>query len=52
MMPFGFSEGHWQMVEAGRPVTAATLLRICEAFEIRLEKLVAGLDKGIYETSK
>jgi hypothetical protein len=26
-----------------------TLLRICEAFEITMEKLVRGLDKGIYE---
>lgn len=52
MISFGFSVRHWQMIEAGRPVTVTTLLRICESFEIRLEKLVAGLDKGIYETGK
>lgn len=40
------------MVEAGRPVTVTTLLRVCETFEIRLEKLAAELDKGIYEIGK
>ena len=41
--------GHWQQIEAGRPITVTTLLRICEVFEITMEKLVRGLDKGIYE---
>jgi transcriptional regulator with XRE-family HTH domain len=44
MISYGFSVRHWQMVEAGRPVTVFTLLRVCEAFDVRLEKLVAGLD--------
>jgi transcriptional regulator with XRE-family HTH domain len=52
MISFGFSARHWQQVEAGRPVTVTTLLRICEAFGVRLERLVAGLDKGIYEARK
>jgi len=49
-MSFGFSTRHWQQIEAGRPITVITLLRICEVFEITMEKLVRGLDVGIYET--
>jgi len=29
MISFGFSARHWQQVEAGRPITVTTLLRIC-----------------------
>ena len=49
MLSFGFSTRHWQQVEAGRPITVTTLLRICEVFEMPMSKLVQGLDKGIYE---
>jgi transcriptional regulator with XRE-family HTH domain len=49
MISFGFSARHWQQVEAGRPITVTTLLRICEVFEIPMAKLVRGLDAGIYE---
>jgi len=49
MLSFGFSTRHWQQVEAGRPITVATLLRICEAFETPIAKLVRGLDEGIYD---
>lgn len=49
MLSFGFSTRHWQQVEAGRPITVSTLLRICEVFEISMAKLVRGLDGGIYE---
>jgi transcriptional regulator with XRE-family HTH domain len=45
---FGFSARHWQQIEAGRPITVSTLLRICEAFKIPAERLVHGLDRGIY----
>jgi DNA-binding Xre family transcriptional regulator len=31
------------MIEAGRPSTLITLLRICDAFEIQPEQLVEGL---------
>lgn len=48
MISFGFSARHWQEIEAGRPVTATTLLRICDAFKIRLDALVHGLDRGVY----
>jgi transcriptional regulator with XRE-family HTH domain len=49
MLSFGFSTRHWQQVEAGRPITVTTLLRICEVFEVSMAKLVRGLDKDIYE---
>jgi DNA-binding XRE family transcriptional regulator len=48
MNSFGFSVRHWQQIEAGRPITVSTLLRICEAFKIPVERLVHGLDRGIY----
>jgi transcriptional regulator with XRE-family HTH domain len=49
MLSFGFSTRHWQQVEAGRPITVSTLLRICEVFEVPMAKLVRGLDEDIYE---
>jgi transcriptional regulator with XRE-family HTH domain len=50
MLSFGFSTRHWQQVEAGRPITMSTALRICEVFEWPMSKLVQGLDKeGVYE---
>ena len=49
MISFGFSARHWQQVEAGRSITVATLLRICGVFETSVERLVRGLDRGIYE---
>jgi transcriptional regulator with XRE-family HTH domain len=48
MISFGFSARHWQQIEAGRPITVSTLLRICDVFEISAERLVHGLDRGIY----
>lgn len=50
MISFGFSARHWQQVEAGRPITVTTLLRICEVFEVSIGNLVRGLDEGIYES--
>lgn len=50
MLSFGFSTRHWQQMEAGRPITVTTLLRICEVFEMPMSKLVHGLDaEGVYE---
>jgi transcriptional regulator with XRE-family HTH domain len=49
MISYGFSPRHWQQIEAGRPITVSTLLRICAAFETSAECLVHGLDRGIYE---
>jgi transcriptional regulator with XRE-family HTH domain len=49
MISYGFSARHWQQIEAGRPITVSTLLRVCAAFGTPMERLVRGLDKGIYE---
>ena len=43
MISYGFSVRHLQMIEAGRPSTLFTLLRVCEAFDVQPEQLVAGL---------
>jgi DNA-binding XRE family transcriptional regulator len=47
MISYGFSVRHWQMIESGRPVTVFTLLRICEAFNLTLEQLCAGLSQHL-----
>lgn len=44
MISFGFSARHWQQIEAGRPITVRTLLRIGEVFNVSLASLVGGLD--------
>jgi transcriptional regulator with XRE-family HTH domain len=49
MVAYGFSARHWQQIEAGRPITVSTLLRICAVLETSVERLVRGLDRGIYE---
>ena len=49
MISFGFSARHFQQIEAGRPITVTTALRLCEVLEVSMEKLVKGLDAGIYE---
>lgn len=48
MISFGFSARHWQQIEAGRPITMTTLLRICEVFHVSAANLLRGLDRGIY----
>ena len=49
MIYYGFSARHWQQIEAGRSITVSTLLRICAVFETPIDRLVCGLDKGVYE---
>ena len=49
MIGFGFSARHWQQIEAGRPITVTTLLRICDVFKVSVGQLVKGLDRGIYK---
>jgi transcriptional regulator with XRE-family HTH domain len=49
MISFGFSARHWQQIEAGRPITVRTLLRICGVFKVRMDRIVHGLDRGIYK---
>jgi len=43
MIGFGFSARHWQQIEAGRPITLTTLLRICDTFRVKPEQLVGRL---------
>jgi transcriptional regulator with XRE-family HTH domain len=49
MISFGFSARHWQQIEAGRPITVTTLLRICEVFGVTLSGMVRNLDRDIYQ---
>ncbi len=49
MIAFGFSARHWQQIEAGRPITVSTLLRICDVLKIRMDRIVRGLDRSIYK---
>ena len=52
MISFGFSLRHWQMIEAGRPVTVVTLLRVCDTFDVSLEQLVGGLSEHFRKAGK
>jgi hypothetical protein len=52
MISLGFSVRHWQMMEAGRPMTVFTLLRVCDAFDLTLEELIAGLDQHLRKNKK
>jgi transcriptional regulator with XRE-family HTH domain len=45
MISFGFSARHWQQIEAGRPITVRTLLRIAQVFKIPVDRLVRGLGR-------
>jgi transcriptional regulator with XRE-family HTH domain len=45
MISHHFSTRHFQQIEAGRPITVTTLLRICKALKVSLSDLVRGLDK-------
>ena len=51
MISFGFSARHWQQIEAGRPITVTTLLRICEVLDTDVARLLRKLDDGIYRRS-
>jgi transcriptional regulator with XRE-family HTH domain len=42
MIGYGFSVRHWQMIEAGRPITLFTLLRVCDAFEMTPDQMLSG----------
>jgi hypothetical protein len=48
MISLGFSARHWQQIEAGRPMTVPTPLRICAVFRVRANWLIRVLDKGVY----
>ncbi len=46
MISFGFGLRHWQQIEGGHPINISTLLRICEAFDLRAWQIIRGLDDG------
>ena len=52
MISDGFSLRHWQMIEAGRPVTVVTLLRVCDTFDVSLEELVVDLSQHFRKGAK
>ena len=43
MISFGYTVRYWQRVEAGKPITLRTLLRICRILDTPVESLVRGL---------
>jgi transcriptional regulator with XRE-family HTH domain len=45
MISHGFSVRYWQKVEAGKPITLRTLLRICRLFSAPMADVVRGLDE-------
>ena len=44
MISHGYSVRYWQKVEAGKPITLRTLLRICRLFSTPMCDVVRGLD--------
>ena len=44
MISLGFQVRYWQRIEAGKPITVRTLLRICRLFSTPIDRLVRGLD--------
>ena len=43
MISFGYTVRYWQRIEAGKPITLRTLLRICRILGTSMEALVRGL---------
>jgi transcriptional regulator with XRE-family HTH domain len=45
MISRDYSVRYWQKVEAGKPITLRTLLRICNLFSTPMHEVVRGLDR-------
>jgi transcriptional regulator with XRE-family HTH domain len=43
MISFGYTVRYWQRIEAGKPITLRTLLRICRILGTTVETTVRGL---------
>ena len=43
MISFGYGVRFWQRIEAGKPITLRTLLRICRILGTSMEAVVRGL---------
>jgi hypothetical protein len=52
MISHGFNVRHWQRMEAGQPINMVTLLRVCEAFDIPVEQLVASVTHHLRKRKK
>ena len=46
MISFGYTVRYWQRIEAGKPITLRTLLRICRVRGTTAEAMVRGLGPG------
>jgi transcriptional regulator with XRE-family HTH domain len=44
MISNGYSVRYWQKVEAGKPITLRTLLRICRLFSVPMSDVVRDID--------
>jgi transcriptional regulator with XRE-family HTH domain len=44
MITHGYSVRYWQKIEAGKPITLRTLLRICRLFTVPMCDVVSDLD--------
>jgi transcriptional regulator with XRE-family HTH domain len=49
MISRGFSVRFWQKIEAGKPISLRTLLRICRLFSAPMHEVVRGLDDPAVE---
>ena len=47
MISFGYTVRYWQRIEAGKPITLRTLLRICRILGSTMEAVVRGLGPEI-----
>lgn len=45
MISLGFSARHWQQIEAGRPITVTTLLKVCHVLNVPLSEMLADFDE-------
>jgi len=43
MISFGYGVRFWQRIEAGKPITLRTLLRICRILGTSMEAVLRGL---------
>ncbi len=51
MISFGYTVRYWQRIEAGKPITLRTLLRICRILGTTAEAMVRGLGPGAAKRS-
>jgi transcriptional regulator with XRE-family HTH domain len=52
MIMQGYSVRYWQKVEAGKPITLRTLLRICRIFSAPMHEVMRGLNNQDLQNSR